>query len=123
MNIMKEKRWKQERRHLRVRRKVEGSTERPRLAVHRTLKHIYVQVIDDITGKTLASVSSLTKEVKEKLKKGGSNISASQVIGSEIAARAKALGLKKVVFDRGGYKYHGRVKALADAARAAGLEF
>src|SRR5260221_11739241 len=109
MNVMKEKQGKLLRRHLRVRRRVEGTAERPRLVGHRSLRHIQVQLIDDIAGKTLTSISSLAKELKPKLK-GTPNVAASKAIGTEIAARAKALGVKKVVFDRGGYRYHGRVK-------------
>ena len=90
--------------------------------MYRSLGHIYTQVIDDRTGKTLASASSVDKETKKNLK-GGGNIAAAKVIGKAIADRAKAAGVSKVVFDRGGYKYHGRVKALADAAREAGLQF
>ena len=108
--------------HNRVRLSVEGTTERPRLCVYRSLGHIYVQVIDDRTGKTLVSASSVDGESKKSLK-GGGNIAAAKVIGKTIADRAKAAGVIKVVFDRGGYKYHGRVKALADAAREAGLQF
>ena len=108
--------------HNRVRTRVSGTTERPRLCVYRSLGHIYTQVIDDATGKTLASASSVDKETKKGLK-GGGNIAAAKVIGKAIADRAKAAGVSKVVFDRGGYKYHGRVKALADAAREAGLQF
>jgi large subunit ribosomal protein L18 len=108
--------------HERVRQRVEGTTERPRLCVYRSLGHIYAQVIDDRMGKTLVSASSLDKETKKNLK-GGGNIAAAKVIGKTIAERAKAAGVVKVVFDRGGYKYHGRVKALADAAREAGLQF
>jgi large subunit ribosomal protein L18 len=108
--------------HQRVRQRVEGTTERPRLCVYRSLGHIYAQVIDDRAGKTLVSASSVDKETKKNLK-GGGNIAAAKVIGKTIAERAKAAGLVKVVFDRGGYKYHGRVKALADAAREAGLQF
>ncbi len=96
--------------------------ERPRLCVYRSLGHIYAQVIDDRTGKTLVSASSVDGETKKNLK-GGGNIAAAKVIGKTIAERAKAAGVGKVVFDRGGYKYHGRVKALADAAREAGLQF
>ncbi len=118
---IKEKRAKLLRRHLRVRRKVVGTPERPRLAVHRTLKHIYAQVIDDYAGRTLAACSTLTKEVREALK--GRGVAAAKAVGAEIARRAKAAGIDKVVFDRGGYKYHGRVKALADAAREGGLSF
>ncbi len=108
--------------HQRVRMKVSGTPERPRLCVYRSLDHIYAQVIDDRTGKTLASASSVDKETKKSLK-GGGNVAAAKVIGKAIADRAKAAGVGKVVFDRGGYKYHGRVKALADAAREAGLQF
>ena len=108
--------------HDRVRQRVEGTSERPRLAVYRSLGHIYAQVIDDISGKTLVSASSLDGETKKNLK-GGGNIAAAKVIGKAVAERAKAKGVVKVVFDRGGYKYHGRVKALADAAREAGLQF
>ena len=108
--------------HARVRIKVSGTTERPRLCVYRSLGHIYAQVIDDRTGKTLVSASSLDKETKKNLK-GGGNVAAAKVIGKAVAERAKAAGVSKVVFDRGGYKYHGRVKALADAAREAGLQF
>ena len=108
--------------HERVRTRVSGTTERPRLCVYRSLGHIYAQVIDDRSGKTLVSASSVDKETKKNLK-GGGNIAAAKVIGKAIAERAKAAGVSKVVFDRGGYKYHGRVKALADAAREAGLQF
>ena len=109
--------------HARVRMKVEGTEERPRLAVYRSLGHIYVQVIDDRQGKTLVSASSADKELKTSMKKGGGNIAAAKQVGKAIAERSKAAGVAKVVFDRGGYKYHGRVKALADAAREAGLQF
>jgi len=105
-----------------VRQRVEGSTDRPRLCVYRSLGHIYAQLIDDRTGKTVVSASSVDKETKKNLK-GGGNIAAAKVIGKAVAERAKAAGVVKVVFDRGGYKYHGRVKALADAAREAGLQF
>jgi len=101
---------------------VEGTPERPRLCVYRSLGHIYVQVVDDRTGKTLVSASSLDKEVK-KLTKGGGNVAAAKVVGKAVAERALAAKIQQVVFDRGGYKYHGRVKALADAAREAGLKF
>jgi large subunit ribosomal protein L18 len=108
--------------HERVRTRVQGTSERPRLCVYRSLEHIYAQVIDDRTGKTLVSASSVDGETKKALK-GGGNIAAAKVIGKALAERAKAAGVSKVVFDRGGYKYHGRVKALADAAREAGLQF
>ena len=108
--------------HDRVRTKVSGSTERPRLCVYRSLGHIYAQVIDERTGKTLVSASSVDGETKKNLK-GGGNVAAAKVIGKAVAERAKAAGVQKVVFDRSGYKYHGRVKALADAAREGGLQF
>ena len=107
--------------HKRIRKKVLGTAERPRLNVYRSLNHIYVQVIDDLHGQTLVSASSAEGE-KEKRPTGG-NVAAAKTVGKTIAERAKAKGVKKVVFDRGGYIYHGRVKALADAAREAGLEF
>jgi len=106
--------------HERIRHKVNGSPERPRLAVFRSLKHIYAQVIDDRKGHTLASASS--GEKKAGVGSGG-NVAGAKAVGKLIAERAQASGVKKVVFDRGGYLYHGRIKALADAARAAGLEF
>ena len=105
-----------------MRQRVEGTTERPRLSVYRSLGHIYAQVIDDRSGRTLISASSVDKETKKGLK-GGGNIASAKAVGKIIADRAKAAGVTKVVFDRGGYKYHGRVKALADAAREAGLQF
>ncbi len=108
--------------HARVRMKVSGTPERPRLSVYRSVGHIYTQIIEDGTGRTLVSASSVDKEVKKGLK-GGGNIAAAKSVGKIIADRAKAAGINKVVFDRGGYKYHGRVKALADAAREAGLQF
>jgi large subunit ribosomal protein L18 len=108
--------------HVRMRKKLSGTTERPRLCVHRSAKHIRAQVINDLTGRTLASASSLDAEVKASIK-GGGNIAASKVVGKIIAQRAKEKGIEKVVFDRGGYQYHGRVQALADAAREAGLKF
>ena len=108
--------------HARVRMKVSGTPERPRLCIYRSSGHIYTQVIDDRSGTTLVSASSVDKETKKSLK-GGGNISSAKAVGKIIADRAKAAGVTKVVFDRGGYKYHGRVKALADAAREAGLQF
>ena len=108
--------------HRRVRQTLAGTPERPRLAVYRSLKHIYAQVIDDRAGRTLVSASSLDKQARQQIK-GGSNIAAAKVIGKLVAERARAAGIEKVVFDRGGYKYHGRVEALANAAREAGLKF
>jgi large subunit ribosomal protein L18 len=101
---------------------VSGTPERPRLSVYRSVGHIYAQVIDDRSSRTLVSASSIDKEVKKGLK-GGGNIASAKAVGKIIAERAKGAGVSKVVFDRGGYKYHGRVKALADAAREAGLQF
>jgi large subunit ribosomal protein L18 len=105
-----------------VRQTVTGTPERPRLAIYRSLKHIYAQVIDDRAGRTLVSASSLDKQARAQMK-GGCNIAAAKVIGKLVAERALAAGIEKVVFDRGGYKYHGRVEALANAAREAGLKF
>ncbi len=109
-------------RHLRIRQAVRGTAERPRLAVYRSLNHIYAQLIDDTAGRTLVSVDSRSPDFQQKLKVGG-NVAAAKVVGELVAQRAKAHGITKVVFDRGGYQYHGRVKALAEAARAAGLGF
>jgi large subunit ribosomal protein L18 len=105
--------------HDRIRARVSGSAERPRLAVYRSLKHIYAQVIDDRAGRTLVSASSNEKGGSV----NGGNIAGAKEIGRAVAERAKAKGITRIVFDRGGYLYHGRVKALADAAREAGLEF
>lgn len=105
--------------HKRIRTKVQGAAERPRLAVFRSVKHIYVQAIDDAAGQTLAAASSNEKGASV----NGGNVAGAKEIGKLIAERLKAKGIKKVVFDRGGYLYHGRVKALAEAAREAGLEF
>jgi large subunit ribosomal protein L18 len=107
--------------HDRIRKKMQGSAERPRLNVYRSLNHIYVQVIDDLSGNTLVSAS--TAEGKKEDRKTGGNVASAKEIGKTIAERAKAKGVTQVVFDRGGYIYHGRVKALADAAREAGLKF
>ncbi|HEX8774441.1 MAG TPA: 50S ribosomal protein L18 [Pyrinomonadaceae bacterium] len=104
--------------HRRIRRKVQGSQARPRLAIYRSLNHIYAQVIDDENGRTLASASTTEKDLKGTT---GGNIEAAQRVGRTIAERAQAAGIQSVVFDRGGYLYHGRVKALTDAAREAGL--
>ena len=107
--------------HDRIRKKMQGTAERPRLNVYRSLNHIYVQVIDDLHGKTLVSAS--TAEGKKEDRRTGGNVASAKTVGKTIAERAKAKGVTKVVFDRGGYIYHGRVKALADAAREAGLQF
>jgi large subunit ribosomal protein L18 len=108
--------------HRRVRTKITGTAERPRLSVYRSNKHIYAQIIDDVNGVTLASAGTVEKELKEKNSDGG-NIEAAQEIGKLIAERAKAAGVETVVYDRGGFVYHGRIAALAEAAREAGLVF
>ena len=108
--------------HLRIRKKISGTPKRPRFAVYRSQGHIYAQVIDDEAGRTLCAASSLDRELRSKLKKG-SNLEAAKAVGALIANRAKEKGVLAVVFDRGGFQYHGRVKALADAAREAGLKF
>ena len=108
--------------HRRVRSKVSGSAERPRLAVYRSAKHIYAQVIDDAAGRTLASASTGDKELRKQVGYGG-NVAAAKAVGRVVGERAKKAGVKSVVFDRGGCKYHGRVKALAESVREAGLEF
>jgi large subunit ribosomal protein L18 len=111
-----------ERRHARVRSKVEGTSERPRLAVFRSLNQIYAQVIDDTSGQTLAFASTLDPEVRGNLE-GKAKKSQAELVGLTIAKRALAKGIQQVVFDRGGYQYHGRVQTLADAARKEGLKF
>jgi large subunit ribosomal protein L18 len=110
------------RRHRRVRKKVSGTQERPRLAVFRSNEHIYAQVIDDTVGQTLVAASTVEAEVRAQVD-GKPKQAEAQVVGDIVARRARERGITKVVFDRGGYMYHGRVKALADAARAGGLEF
>jgi len=110
------------RRHTRIRAKVEGTPTRPRLSVFRSLTNIYAQVIDDETGKTLVSASTIDEEVRKQLD-GKTKVEAAKLVGKVVAERAKTAGVNTVVFDRGGYKYHGRVAALAEAAREAGLEF
>ena len=111
-----------QKRHLRVRKNVIGTAERPRLNVFRSLQHTYAQIIDDVTGTTLVSASTMDKEVGATVEYGG-NIEAAKDVGAAIAKRALAKGINQVVFDRGGYIYHGRVAALAEAAREAGLQF
>ena len=111
-----------ERRKLRIRRKISGTPERPRLTVFRSLKHIYAQVIDDVAGKTLAHASTMAKDVKPQTDEA-TKTDAAKLVGKAIAAQLKGKGVTKIVFDRNGYMYHGRIKALADAAREAGLEF
>jgi large subunit ribosomal protein L18 len=122
MDAQKRKRRRQLRRRHHVRRQVRGSAERPRLTVFRSSKHIYAQLIDDEQGLTLAEASSRTKEVRGNMTYGG-NKNAATVVGKKLADVAKAKGITKVCFDRGHYRYHGRVKALADGAREGGLQF
>ena len=109
------------RRKLRIRKKVTGTSERPRLSVFRSARHIYVQVIDDVSGRTLAAASTVSKDVREGLE--GNKVAVAKKIGGLIAERCKAQSINKVVFDRNGFLYHGRIKALADAAREGGLDF
>jgi len=116
------KREARSRRHRRVRKKVFGVPGGPRFNIFKSLKHIYAQIIDDAVGNTLVSASTMDEKLRGTLKTGG-NVSAAKKIGGLVAKRAIDKGIKKVVFDRGGYRYHGRVKALAEAAREAGLEF
>ena len=112
------KREARARRHLRVRRKIAGSSERPRLAVYRSNRHIYAQLIDDRSGRTLAAAGSLAQQGGD-----GDKKAAARRVGAELASKAKAAGITSVVFDRGGYQFHGRVRALAEAAREGGLDF
>ncbi len=109
------------RRHLRIRKKVHGTVERPRLVIHRSHLNLYAQIVDDLAGKTLVAVSTMDPEFRKKNKKGG-NLDAAKQLGERVAESALSAGIKKVVFDRGGYMYHGRIKALADAARQKGLD-
>ncbi|MBS4007416.1 MAG: 50S ribosomal protein L18 [Clostridium sp.] len=122
MITRQDKNLMRKRRHLRVRKKLSGTSQRPRLNVFRSLKHIYAQLIDDVTGTTLVSASSLDPAISEGKGSCGNKVAARQV-GVLIARKASEKGIKEVVFDRGGYLYHGRVKELADGAREAGLEF
>ena len=122
MNVSKERRLARKKRQARVRKKVTGSVERPRLCVFRSSKHIYVQIIEDVNGKTLAAASTAAKATADSVKYSG-NVEAAKLVGKQIAEKALAQDIKQVVFDRNGFLYHGRVKALADAAREAGLTF
>ena len=108
--------------HRRIRAKAHGSAERPRVAVFRSVHHIYAQVIDDDKGRTLVAFSSVAKEGRAELK-GGGNLASAKTVGEKLAEKLKAKGIKKIVFDRGGFKYHGRIKALADALREKGIDF
>ncbi|HSK76282.1 MAG TPA: 50S ribosomal protein L18 [Thermoanaerobaculia bacterium] len=120
---MRAKRERRERAHARVRNRVRGSAERPRLSVYKSLRYIYAQVIDDDRGTTLAQASSADPEIREQVGSSTSGKAAAKLVGEVVAARAKEKGIEKVVFDRGGYVYHGRVQAIADAAREKGLQF
>jgi large subunit ribosomal protein L18 len=122
---IKTKKHRKERIRLRQRKRLQGTAERPRLAVFRSLSHIYVQVIDDLSGRTIASASTVEPGVKAGLggKARGANAEGAKVVGRTIAERLGEQGIKRVVFDRGGFLYHGRVKAVAEAAREGGLEF
>ena len=111
-----------QRRHLRVRKKINGTAECPRLSVYRSSANIYAQIIDDVAGNTIVAASTLDKAIKAETE-NGSNVEAAKLVGKLVAERAIEKGIKEVVFDRGGYPYHGRVQALADAAREAGLDF
>ena len=121
------KRWikisGRQRRHKIIRQKVIGTTERPRLSIRRSMNHMYAQVIDDIAGKTLLAVSTLSPEVRERAQTDAGNVKGAALLGSALAEACKKSGVAKVVFDRSGYLYHGRVKALAEAARKGGLQF
>jgi large subunit ribosomal protein L18 len=122
MNTVKFREKQRIGRHLRIRKKVVGTREQPRMCVHRSLTNLYVQIVDDSAGKVLFGLSTRGKVVAGKIKYGG-NINAASILGEIIAAEAQKKGVKKVCFDRGGYLYHGRVKAFAEAARKGGLEF
>jgi large subunit ribosomal protein L18 len=124
MTTKRSTRYLRLRRHARVRRKLSGTAERPRLAVHRSHRHISAQIIDDTSGSTLASASSVESELRQRFGQGGGgNVAAAEAVGRLVGARAGEAGIRRVVFDRGGYAYHGRVAAVADGARAEGLEF
>ena len=122
MNVAQSKLKARQRRHARVRKTVHGTAAKPRLSVYKSLSHIYAQLIDDTTGKTIIAASSTEKSVHDGLKHGG-NVETAKKVGASIAERALGKNIKNVVFDRGGYQYHGCVKALADAAREKGLSF
>ncbi|MBM4177847.1 MAG: 50S ribosomal protein L18 [Ignavibacteria bacterium] len=123
MNRIKLKNKRQERRNRRVRKNISGSPERLRLTVHRTLQHIYAQVIDDVAAATIASASTIDAEVRGKITKDMTKVDESRLVGTILAQRAQAANVKTVAFDRNGFLYHGRVKALAEAARESGLDF
>ena len=123
MDKAKERRERRRRAHLRVRKKVTGSAQKPRLAVFKSLRYIYAQVIDDTTGTTLVQANSQEKEVRDRLEGSAKDRAAARLVGEIVGERAKAKGIETVVFDRGGYIYHGRVREVAEGARAKGLDF
>jgi large subunit ribosomal protein L18 len=123
MRNVKEKTRRRERAHLRLRQRVEGSPERPRLAVFKSLRYVYAQVIDDRSGRTLAQANSREAEVGARLAGGAAGRQAARAVGELVAERARAQGVQRVVFDRGGYIYHGKIKEVAEGARAKGLQF
>ena len=120
---VRKKRQRRQRAHQRIRRQIQGTTERPRLAVFKSLKYIYAQVIDDSTGRTLAQANSGEADLKSGLEASAGSVEAAKAVGETVAERAKAQGIEKVVFDRGGFIYHGKIKAVADGAREKGLVF
>ena len=122
MRLSKQKVIRRQRRHVRVRRRVFGTAERPRLCVRRSLRHIYAQVVDDTTGRSLAAASTLSGSVREGIG-GARKTAAAALVGKELARRAIEAGVTRVAFDRGGWKYHGRIRALAEGAREGGLQF
>lgn len=112
-----------EKRHQRIRNKIVGTSERPRLSVRRSINHMYAQIVDDTAGKTLVQVSTLSADVKDKASKSAGSVKGAVILGTALAEKCRKEGITKVVFDRAGYLYHGRIKALADAARKGGLSF
>ena len=123
MHKQLDRREARDRRHRRVRKRIEGTAARPRLTVFRSLRHIQVQLVDDAAGRTMAAASSVEPEIRKTLPAAGPTVATAGALGKAIAERARTAGVESVVFDRGGYLYHGRVRALAEAARAAGLRF
>ena len=123
MKAIERKRAQRQRRKRRVRKHVTGTADRPRLSVFRSHKHIYAQIVDDMVGRTLVAASTMEAPVREKLPAGGGNRSAAEVVGAAVAEKAAEKGIRRVVFDRNGYRYFGRVRELAEAARKSGLEF
>ncbi len=122
MNQSEKMRKSRVRRHVRVRKRLSGTAERPRLVVHRSAKNISAQIIDDVAGKTLVSAASFDKKLRPSLKSGG-NVEAAKAVGAQVAKLAKDISITRVVFDRGGYPYHGRIRSLAESARENGLQF